>query len=138
MIREDIKQLKTGQRELRKFGLLVGGVLAAFGILMTVRGKPLAPYVLWPGVLLVLAGLVFPKGLKQVYLAWMTMAILLGFVVSHVVLTIFFGLIIAPIGLTARLFGKDFLRLRIQPQAPTYWITRDRGARPKSDYERQF
>ena len=39
MIWQDIKQLKTGPRDLRRFGLLVGGVFAVLGILLWLRGK---------------------------------------------------------------------------------------------------
>ena len=51
-IREDIKQLKTGPRDLRKFGLMVGGVFAALGVCMLLRHKAHYPCFLWPGVLL--------------------------------------------------------------------------------------
>jgi hypothetical protein len=138
MILDDIKQLKTGGRELRKFGLLVGGVFAVFGILMWARGKPHFLWLLGPGLALVVLGLIFPRSLKYVYLAWMSLAIVLGFVVSNVLLTLLFLFVITPIGLTARLFRKDFLRLQIRPDDPTYWIRRDRTAQPKSNYERQF
>ena len=38
-IRDDIKQLKTTDRDLRKFGLLVGGVFAALGLIFFLRHK---------------------------------------------------------------------------------------------------
>jgi hypothetical protein len=138
MILEEIKQLKTGGRELRKFGLLVGGVLAALGILMLVRDKPHFPWLLGPGCIFVTLGLISPRSLKFVYLAWMSLAIVLGFVVSNLLLTFLFLLVITPIGLAARLFRKDFLRLQIHREAPTYWIRRELAAQPRSDYERQF
>src|SRR4051812_32376578 len=99
MIRQDIKELKTGITDLRKFGLLVGGVFAGLGILFWARGKGHYPYFLAPGVLLIGLGLVAPKVLRPIYLAWMSMAIVLGFVVSHVILTIFFFLVMMPLGL---------------------------------------
>jgi len=52
MIREEIKQLKTGTRELRNFGVLVGAVFAALGLLFLLRGKARYPYFLAPGILL--------------------------------------------------------------------------------------
>jgi hypothetical protein len=47
--------------------------------------------------------------------------------------------VITPIGLIARLAGKDFLSLKLNRQAPTYWLARE-GKSPKTpaDYERQF
>jgi hypothetical protein len=139
MIVSDIKSLKTGPRDLRKFGLVVGGVFAALGIIMWVRGKPHFPYFLVPGAALLALGLVFPKALKQVYLLWMTLAIVLGFVVSTVLLTFFFFLVITPIGLVARLVGKDFLSLKLDRAASTYWLRREsKAGKTPADYERQF
>ena len=138
MIREEIKKLKRGERELRKFGWLVGGVLIALSILMWLRHKTYFPYFLAPGVLLIGSGFLFPKALKQVYIAWMSAAIVLGFVVSNIILALFFFLMITPIGLTARLLGKDFLRLKIDREAPTYWIRREQIAKTPAEYEQQF
>jgi len=139
MIREEIRELKTGIRELRNFGLLVGAVLVALGLLFLLRGKARYPYFLAPGVLLLLFGAVFPRALKYIYFAWMSLAIVLGFVVSTLILTLFFILVITPIGLTARLLGKDFLRLKLDRRESTYWISR-KSRRPRSpaEYEQQF
>jgi|ERR1043166_1488971 hypothetical protein len=138
MIFDDIKSLKTGPRELRKFGLLVGGVFAAVGLLWLIRHKPYYPWLLTPGVILIVLGAVLPKILKPVYIAWMSLAIVLGFIVSNVLLTLFFFVVITPIGLIARLSGNDFLRLKIDRSAATYWIPRPPRARDPSQYERQF
>ena len=138
MILEEIKKLKTGERELRKFGWLVGGVFVALAILMWLRHKPYFPYFLAPGVLLIGSGFLLPKILKYIYIVWMSVAIVIGFVVSNVILTVFFFLVITPIGLITRLLGKDFLALKIDHEAPTYWIPRERATQTPAEYERQF
>jgi len=139
MILEEIRQLKTGSRELRKFGLLVGGVFTALGSILWARGKGHFVYFLTPGVLLLALGWLFAKGLKPVYVAWMSLAIVLGFLISNVILTIFFFLVITPIGLVARCLGKDFLRLKLDRSAKTYWLPVERrGAKSPAEYERQY
>lgn len=137
-IREDIRQLKTGPGELRKFGLMVGGVFALLGLLFLWRHKAHYPYFLWPGVVLIVSGLVLPRALKWVYVAWMSVAFVLGFVMAHVILAVLFYLVLTPMGLVARVFGKDFLRLNLDRGAATYWIPRERKARSPAEYERQF
>jgi len=137
-IREDIKQLKTSDRDLQKFGLMVGGVFAVLGLLFLWRHKAYYPYFLWPGVALVVFGAILPRMLKWIYIAWMSMAFVLGFVMAHVILTLLFFMVITPIGLAARLFGQDFLRLKLDRSAKSYWIPRERKAKSASDYERQF
>ena len=101
-IRQEIKELKTGARDLRKFGLLVGGVLCLFGLLFLLRHKTNYPYLFWPGAALIAFGAVWPRALKYPYIAWMTMAFALGFVMSQVILTLFFFLLVTPISLLAR------------------------------------
>ena len=138
MFLKDIKELKTGARELRNFGLLVGGVFALLGLLFMARGKAAYPWLLTPGLVLIAFGAIAPRTLKHIYLVWMGLALVLGFVVSHVILTVFFFLVITPIGLIARLAGKDFLRLKLDRQAKSYWIPREHKKKAAEDYERQF
>ena len=138
MIRDEIKQLKTGKRELRKFGLLVGGVFALLGVILLLRHRAAAPYFLIAGALLILPGLIVPRGLKFIYIAWMSLAIVLGFVVSGVLLILFFFLVITPIGLVARCLGNDFLNLKLDGAAASYWMPREHKPKSPVEYERQF
>lgn len=137
-IREDIKQLKTDTATLRKFGLVVGGVFVLIGFLFLWRHPNRTPYFAWPGGVLMFAGAVLPRALKWVYVAWMSLAFVLGFVMAHIILAVLFYLMITPIGLIARLIGKDFLRLKLYRAAASYWIPRERKSRPPAEYERQF
>jgi hypothetical protein len=137
-IREDIKQLKTSDRDLRKFGLLVGAVFAGLGVLFLWRYKTYYPYFLGPGLGLVLLGAILPRTLKWVYIGWMSIAFVLGFVMAHVILTLLFYLVLTPIGLVARLCGQDFLSLKLNRTAKSYWIPRDPKPKSPADYERQF
>jgi Saxitoxin biosynthesis operon protein SxtJ len=137
-IQADLKKLKTSARELRKFGLTVGGVFLFLGVLLLLRHRPSYLVFCGAGALLVAFGVIWPRALKYVYIAWMTLAFTLGFVMSNVILTLFFFLVVTPIGLLARLFGKDFLARKWDKQAPSYWIPYGREAKPANSYERQF
>ena len=138
VIREELRHLKTGPRDLRKFGLTVGGVFLLLGMWFVLRHKPWHPWFWVSGIILCAAGTVAPKALKHVYIAWMTLAFVLGFFVSTVLLTVFFYLVVTPVGLVARIFGKDFLE-RKWSSAPSYWLMRA-ASQPKqpSEYEQQF
>lgn len=137
-IRQQINDLKTDTPDLRKFGLLVGGVLCVVGLLLLLRHKTNYPYLFWSGAVLIAFSAVWPRALKYPYIAWMTMAFALGFVMSQVILTLFFFLLVTPIGLVARLFGKDFLNRKRDLRATTYWIPREAKAKPPVSYEQQF
>ena len=139
MIRDDLKQLKTGPGDLRKFGLTVGGVFALLAGVFWLRHKPFYPYWLLPAGPLLVLGLAWPRGLRWVYLGWMGMAFVLGHIVSSVLLVLFFYGVVTPIGLMARLMGKDFLSRKWDRQATSYWLPRDRSVvKTKADYEQQF
>ncbi|PYJ86343.1 MAG: hypothetical protein DME22_05550 [Verrucomicrobia bacterium] len=139
MLREEIKHLKTGPRELRKFGFTVGAIFILLGVWFLWRGKARYPYFLAPGILLIVLGAATPGVLRLIYIGWMSLAFLLGFVVSNILLTLFFYLVVTPIGLVARLAGKDFLNRRFDAQTKSYWIMRDRSSpEQKKNYEQQF
>lgn len=139
MIQEELSQLSTTPRDLRKFGLLVGGVFLLLGGWCLYRHKVAWPYLLTPGVLLFLFGAVAPGLLRKPYLAWMGLALTLGLIVTTVLLTVFFFVVITPFGLAARAFGKDFLSRKFDPRAASYWLPRTRPPiQNPAEYERQF
>jgi hypothetical protein len=68
----------------------------------------------------------------------MILALLMGFVMSRVILTILYYLILTPIGLLAKVVGKKFMPLGFDKNAATYWEKRESTAKQQIDYERQF
>jgi len=46
-------------------------------------------------------------------------------IVSTMLLTVFFYLVVTPIGLATRCFGKVFLGLNLDAKANSYWLVRD-------------
>ena len=57
-------------------------------------------------------GLIIPISLKPAYLVWMSFAVILGWIMTRVILSSLFYLIITPIGIITRLLGEDFLELK--------------------------
>lgn len=119
----------------RKFGLTVGLAFIALGALIYFwRHKELTGEILagW-GVALVLAGLVAPTALGPVERAWMGLAHLLSKVTTPIFMGVVYFVVLTPIGLVMRLFGKNPL---IVPQSGGgVWVTR---TATKGDIERQF
>jgi hypothetical protein len=70
--------------------------------------------------------------------AWMKFGVLLHRVVSPLVLgLIFFGLF-TPIGMAMRAFGRDAMKRRFEPQAPSYWVKRDPPGPPDDSFRDMF
>ena len=84
------------------------------------------------GGALVVLGLLVPAVLKPVYRVWMALAIVLGFVMTRVILSLIFFLAFMPIGLIWRVLRKDPMRRRLDPAVGSYWIEKDyHDASPK-------
>jgi len=138
MVIEEIRKIESSAKKLREFGLLVGGVLCALGLFLGWRSLGSFPYFLSPGIFLVIAGILCPSILKPLQRTWMTLAILIGWAMTRVILSLLFYLTIAPIGLILRLAGKDLLDQKLEPQKQSYWRIRLPTPRVPSDYEKQY
>ena len=132
---EEIKNIKTNKEEIRKFGFLIGGVLIAISIFMLWKALTYYQLVLIIGISFILLGLIIPIILKPIYIAWMTFATILGWIMTRVILAILFYLIVTPIGLIARIFGVKFLDLSWNDNVKSYWNKRGGSI---SDIEKQF
>lgn len=135
---EEIKAIKSTKKELRNFGLVVGGVLIAIGAFLFWKERPTHPYFLILGAVLVVLGLILPAVLKPLQKVWMGFAVVMGFFMTRVILTILFFLVLTPIGLVAKLTGKRFLELKPDKAKESYWNIRETRTLDKKEYERQF
>ena len=88
--------------------------------------------------LFALVALVRPGLLAPLNLLWTKLGVLLAAVVSPVVLGLVFYLCVTPIGWLMRLMGKDPLRLRLEPEAETYWIRREPPGPAPDSLKNQF
>lgn len=138
MITKEIKNIKSGRSELRKFGITVGIVSGLLGGLFLWREKDYYFYFLVLSGAFFLLGIVVPILLKPIHKIWMTLAILMGWFVTRLILTLLFYLVVTPIGLLGRLFGKDFLDLKFDRNTDSYWITREVSKFGTKNYENQF
>ncbi len=138
MILEEIKNIKETKKELRKFGTTVGTVLILIGGFLFWKQKESFIYFGSLGVILVLTGLIIPTILKPLNKAWMTLAILMGWVMTRVILTILFYIVLTPTAFIAKLFKKNFLDLKIDKSRNTYWEKREKRNFSPEDYEKQF
>lgn len=138
MLIEEIKNIKEDKKTLRKFGVSVGSVLLAIGIILYLSDKSSFIYFGAIGFLLIIFGIIYPAILKPLNKLWMALAVILGWFSSRIILMLLFYVVFMPLGFFLRISGKDFLKLRIDKNAKTYWEKRDKTTRELIDYERQF
>jgi hypothetical protein len=119
---------KESPKELRRFGVVMTVGLVVVGILLLWRGRMLGPYVVGLAALFLLTGLLLPRALIPVERVWMRFARVFGIVMTYVLLTLTFYIIITPMGVLLRLLGKDLLQLSFPrrresiPQQRTNWV----------------
>ena len=123
--------------EDRKFGLTVGGAFLVLGAFLQWRGRATASTVcLAGGAALVLAGLVVPGALAPVHRGWMGLSRLLSKVTTPIFMGVVYFLVITPMGLLMRLFGRNPLVHR--PMNDSYWLRREPHGDPTDTMRHQF
>ncbi len=137
MIIEEIKNIKSNKKELKKFGKSVGLVLLLIGIVLMIYSNTLFPIVIATGIFFLISAYFSPTILLPFQKIWMAIAVVLGYIMTRVILSILFYIVITPINLISRLFGKDFLDLKIEKDKKSYWNVKDEKYE-QSSTEKQF
>jgi len=135
---EEIRNIKSGKSDLRKFGITVGPVMLIIAGLFYWKEKESFQLFLAIGIILFVAGIAIPIILKPVYWVWMVFATILGWIMTRVILTLLFYAIFTPIGLISRLLGKQYLQLKWDCSKSSYWNLKTTETFKKENYERQF
>ena len=119
-ILDEIKKIKSGKKELREFGIVMGVVFGIFTGFLFWRHRPyFRPASL--SIFHFIFAFFLPAALKPLQKIWMTIGIMMGFVMSRVILTVLFYLLLSPLALISRLSGKKYLDLAFHKPDPTYW-----------------
>lgn len=129
---------KPGRAELRNFGLTLAAGLAVLGALLLWRDRAIYVYFFGAAALLLVLSLIAPAVLGPFRKFWLKLGELLGWVMTRVIMFILFYAVVTPIGLVARASGRDFLRLKFDSKAKTYWDHCEPADHPKEHYERQY
>lgn len=122
----------------RAFGLVFSAVFALVAGWPLVSGGEPRWWALAVVVALLPMALLRPALLAPFNRLWFRFGLLLHRIVSPVILGLLFFLTIAPIALIMRALGKDPLRLRMEPDASTYWIERTPPGPDPATMPKQF
>ena len=128
---------QADQAQLRRFGLIVGGIFGAIGIWpAVVRGQSPRLWMVGLAVALVVPALLAPRILAPAHRAWMALGDALGWINTRLVLGLVFFGVVTPTGLVLRLTGRDPMRRAFESDAVTYRVLRK--TRPGAHMTRQF
>jgi hypothetical protein len=134
---DEIKRIKSTEKEARKFGIQVGLVVMIIALILFTSGKGNSHYFFIAGGVLIVLGQFFPQLLILPNKLWMSFGVVLGYFSSRIILFVLFYFILTPIGIAAKIFGKNFLDKKINIERKSYWNTRN-NLYNKSQTEKQF
>jgi hypothetical protein len=122
----------------RMFGLVFTAFFAIVGLLPLRKGLPIRLWAIALSAVFAVAALALPSLLKPLNKAWTRLALLLQKITNPIVMGILFYIVLTPMALLSRLMGKDPMRRHFNPNADTYWITRDTGKITPESMRNQF
>ncbi len=131
-------KISATRGEVRKFGYLFAGICVLIGAYTMYRGHDTWPWFAAGAGFFLTAGLIGYPILRPIYVVWMKFAFVLGWINTRVLLGVFFYLILTPIGLAMRIFGKDLLDVRLDREKTSYWSVREKENFSREKYERLF
>ena len=115
------------QSSNRSFGLLFFAVFLILGLWPLKNGENLNIYFIITSVIFLLLGLINSKLLSPINKLWIKFGELLGIIIAPIVMALVYFVILTPVSLIVRIFGKDLLGLRFLKEKETDWIKREKN-----------
>ena len=134
---EEISRISTTKKDIKSFAITIGIILCFIASFLFYKEIEYYRIFIYVAFVLIGSGLIIPNVLKPVYYIWMVFANILGWIMTRLILSLLFYLIISPIGIFSKIFGKRFLKIKITDQK-SYWNRRDNKGVNELDYEKQF
>jgi hypothetical protein len=125
------------KKQLRSFGLIALIATAIISlILYFVKDVSIYPAaaVFTIGFIIFIISRLSLRLTKLIYLTLTVVTIPIGFVVSFIVLAIFYFLLITPVAFIFRLVGRDLLHRKFEQDMNSYWVAHNQT----EDFDRYF
>ena len=113
------KKIKVSSN--KSFGIVFSIFFLLISVYPLLNNDPIYYWSLFVSFIFLVLGLMNSKILSPLNLLWFKFGILLGKIVSPVVMGIIFFLVVTPISIILKIFGKDVLNLKFNNNK-TYWI----------------
>ena len=119
----------------RNFGLVFFVFFLIIGLWPLLGTNEIRYWSIFFSIIFFLLGITNSKLLNPLNKIWFNFGMLLGKMISPLVMGIIFFLVVTPIGVIMRVFGKDILSLKYNKKNKSYWIEK---IGPKSKMKNQF
>ena len=117
----------------RSFGIVFFVVFFVYAIWPLLRNQDIRIWSLIISLVFLILGILNSNLLKPFNKIWFKFGMLLGNIVSPIVMSLVFFLVVTPTGYLMRFFGKDLLKLR-KNKNNTYWVTKNYKSNMKDQF----
>lgn len=115
------------QSSNRSFGLLFFIVFLIIGLWPLKNGDNLNLYFSITSLIFLILGLLNSKLLSPLNKIWIKFGEILGTIIAPIIMALVYFVILTPVSLVVRVFGKDILGLKFINKQQTYWINRKKN-----------
>jgi hypothetical protein len=122
----------------QKFGWFFAAVFAFIATYLLWRGSTTLAWALYSlSFIFLIFTLLFPDRLFPLNKLWFGFGIILGNIISPIVLGIMFFILITPVALITRVFGRDEIKLK-KRITNTYWVNRNPAGPLNDSFKNQY
>ena len=115
------------QSSNKSFGLIFFVVFLIIGLWPLKNGENLNFYFITTSIIFLILGLINSKLLTPLNKSWIKLGEILGIIIAPIVMALVYFVILTPVSLIVRIFGKDLLSLKLLKEKETYWIERKKS-----------
>ena len=115
------------QSSNRSFGLLFFIVFLIIGLWPLKNGDNLNLYFSITSLFFLILGLLNSKLLSPLNKIWIKFGEILGIIIAPIIMALVYFVVLTPVSLVVRVFGKDLLSLKFTNKQQTYWINRKKN-----------
>ena len=115
------------QSSNKSFGLLFFIVFLIIGLWPLKNGESINFYFITASIIFLLLGLINSKLLTPLNKSWIKLGEILGIIIAPIIMALVYFVILTPISIIVRIFGKDLLNLKFLKEKESYWIKRKKS-----------
>ncbi len=109
------------KKDIRNFGLFLTALMGILGGISFYKQGGAWPYLWGVAGYALITSLFIKPALKPVFKGAMWLGLKINWFMTRVILTIFFILVVTPVGLFMRITRKDLMGAKYDPNAQSYW-----------------
>ena len=111
----------------KSFGVLFFIVFLGVGLWPITKENSPNVYLILIGVIFLILGLLNSKLLTPLNKSWIKLGEILGIIIAPIVMALVYFVVLTPISIIVRIFGKDLLNLKFLKEKESYWIKRKKS-----------